>query len=107
MASYNETRTKDMQSRMEVAWESERNEQRRLLNEAHALVLDLQRSIRSRDEEFSREKKALLEQMRRLRKELDDEQLGRQAKLDKVVYLWYYCCWKILLILSLYILSLV
>ncbi|KAK3088191.1 hypothetical protein FSP39_015959 [Pinctada imbricata] len=84
MASYNQSRTKDMQSRMETAWESERNEQRRLLNEAHSLALELQRSIRTREEEFAQERKALLEQMKRMRKELDEEQLGRQEKKDKI-----------------------
>ncbi|KAJ8322162.1 hypothetical protein KUTeg_000633 [Tegillarca granosa] len=68
-----QTRTKDMQTRMEVAWETERAEQKRLLSEAHSLALDLQRQLRSRDEEYARERRALIEQLKKLRTDLDNE----------------------------------
>ena len=37
-----QSKRKDMQYRMEVTWEKERDEQKRLLKEAHDLTLDLQ-----------------------------------------------------------------
>ena len=37
-----QSKSKDMQYRMEVTWEKERDEQKRLLKEAHDLTLDLQ-----------------------------------------------------------------
>ena len=37
-----QSKSKDVQYNMEVAWEKERKEQKRLLNEAHALAMDLQ-----------------------------------------------------------------
>lgn len=82
--AYSQYRTKDMQSRMEVAWESERAEQKRLLNEAHELAMDLQRQLKCRDDEHSRERKALLEQLKKLRKELDEEQMLREKRLKQV-----------------------
>lgn len=75
-----------MQSRMEVAWESERAEQKRLLNEAHELAMDLQRQLKCRDDEHSRERRALLEQLKKLRKELDEEQMLREKRLKQVVF---------------------
>ena len=73
-----------MQSRMEVAWESERGEQKRLLKEAHELAMDLQRQLKCRDDEHSRERKVLLEQLKKLRKELDEEQLMREKRINQV-----------------------
>nr|XP_034302400.1 myosin-9-like [Crassostrea gigas] len=82
--AYSQYRTKDMQSRMEVAWESERAEQKRLLNEAHELAMDLQRQLKCRDDEHSRERRALLEQLKKLRKELDEEQMLREKRLKQI-----------------------
>jgi hypothetical protein len=46
-----QSRTKDMQTRMEVAWNRERSEQKRLLTEAHYLAIDLQKQLKYRDDE--------------------------------------------------------
>ncbi|CAC5380446.1 unnamed protein product [Mytilus coruscus] len=78
-----QSRTKDMQSRMEVAWNRERAEQKRLLSEAHNLAMDLQQQLKSRDDERLHEKRALLEQLKVLRKQLDDEQINHREQQSK------------------------
>lgn len=79
-----QSRTKDMQSRMEVAWNKERAEQKRLLEEAHGLAMDLQRQLKSRDEDHMQEKRILLDQLKLLRKQLDEEQISHREQLSKV-----------------------
>ncbi|VDI00770.1 Hypothetical predicted protein [Mytilus galloprovincialis] len=78
-----QSRTKDMQSRMEVAWNRERAEQKRLLSEAHNLAMDLQQQLKGRDDERLHEKRALLEQLRVLRKQLDEEQINHREQQSK------------------------
>ena len=52
---------KDEENR--TLWEKERNEQKRLLTEAHNLAVDLQQQLKSRDEVHSKEKKHLLNRL--------------------------------------------
>ncbi|KAL4217860.1 hypothetical protein ACF0H5_022599 [Mactra antiquata] len=73
-----QSKSKDVQYRMEVAWEKERAEQKRLLNEAHTVAMDLQEQLSRRDEENAREKKNLLEQMEKHRKDYDEEKMSRE-----------------------------
>jgi len=61
--SRQQERSKDIQVNMGMAWDKERREQRRLLQEAHTLALDLQEQLRSRDEGFAHERKELVRQM--------------------------------------------
>ncbi|XP_069106389.1 uncharacterized protein [Argopecten irradians] len=84
MISQAQNRTKNMQNRMEVAWEQERSEQKRLLAEAHALALDLQSQLKARDEEYVKERKMLIEQLRRMRTEIDEEQLSRDSRQKEI-----------------------
>ncbi|XP_060067409.1 uncharacterized protein LOC132547643 isoform X1 [Ylistrum balloti] len=84
MISQAQNRTKNMQNRMEVAWEQERSEQKRLLAEAHALALDLQSQLKARDEEYVKERKMLIEQLRRMRTEIDEEQLSRDTRQKEI-----------------------
>ncbi|XP_021343412.1 golgin subfamily A member 4-like isoform X3 [Mizuhopecten yessoensis] len=84
MVSQAQNRTKNMQNRMEVAWEQERSEQKRLLAEAHSLALDLQSQLKARDEEYVRERKMLIEQLRRMRTEIDEEQLSRDSRQKEI-----------------------
>jgi len=84
MVTQAQDRTKDMQNRMEVAWERERSEQKRLLAEAHGLALDLQSQLKARDNEYARDRRMLLDQLKRLRTEIDEEQLCRDSRLSEV-----------------------
>jgi TPP-dependent pyruvate/acetoin dehydrogenase alpha subunit len=85
-----QSRTKDMQTRMEVAWNRERSEQKRLLTEAHYLAIDLQKQLKYRDDEHLQEKRVLLDQLKRLRNQLDEEQISRREQLSQVcTHVWY------------------
>ncbi|GFN85420.1 sporulation-specific protein 15-like isoform x2, partial [Plakobranchus ocellatus] len=61
--SKQEERSKDIQVNMGLAWEKERGEQRRILQEAHTLALDLQEQLRTRDEASAHDRKELLREM--------------------------------------------
>ncbi|KAK3766362.1 hypothetical protein RRG08_044547 [Elysia crispata] len=62
-SSKEEGRSKDIQVNMGLAWEKERGEQRRLLQEAHTLALDLQEQLRTRDEASAHDRKELVCQL--------------------------------------------
>ncbi|XP_052250522.1 myosin-11-like isoform X2 [Dreissena polymorpha] len=73
-----QSRSKDTQYRMEIAWEKERAEQKRLLTEAHQLAMDLQEQLQRRDEEHARERRNLLDQLESHQTELEDVKNNRQ-----------------------------
>ncbi|RUS71400.1 hypothetical protein EGW08_020841, partial [Elysia chlorotica] len=68
--SKEETRCKDIQVNMGLAWEKERGEQRRLLQEAHTLALDLQEQLRTREEASAHDRKELSRQLEAERQSL-------------------------------------
>ncbi|GFS20264.1 coiled-coil domain-containing protein 165 [Elysia marginata] len=69
-SSREEDRSKDIQVNMGLAWEKERGEQRRLLQEAHTLALDLQEQLRTRDEASSHDRKELVRELETERQNL-------------------------------------
>jgi len=84
MTSRQQTRSKDIQVNMGLAWDKERREQRRLLEEAHTLALDLQEQLRARDEAFAHERKELLRQMEADRQNWARERRDTERKLTEL-----------------------
>ncbi|KAL5014691.1 hypothetical protein ScPMuIL_008961 [Solemya velum] len=68
-----QSRNKDMQYHTEISWDKERNEQKRLLAEAHDVALTLQQQLHARDENYFHERSELINQSKSDKMELDKE----------------------------------
>lgn len=79
-----QARTRDVQSKLEVTWEKERAEQKRLLIEAHNLALDLQQQLRSRDEASANELKELEMRFDQERLKWETEKRESEKKIQEV-----------------------
>lgn len=86
LTSRAQTKAKDIHSHMELAWEKERTEQKRLLEEAHNLALDLQQQLKSRDEEYSKERRVLLQQLEVERQAYNKEKRERDIAMAEVIF---------------------
>ncbi|XP_046343602.1 trichohyalin-like isoform X2 [Haliotis rufescens] len=89
LTSRAQTKAKDIHSHMELAWEKERTEQKRLLEEAHNLALDLQQQLKSRDEEYSKERRVLLQQL-----EVERQAYNKEKRERDIAMAEYESCGK-------------
>ncbi|XP_046569804.1 COP1-interactive protein 1-like isoform X2 [Haliotis rubra] len=89
LTSRAQTKAKDIHSHMELAWEKERGEQKRLLEDAHNLALDLQQQLKSRDEEYSQERRDLLQQL-----EVERQAFNKEKRERDIAMAEYESCGK-------------
>ncbi|XP_067666411.1 uncharacterized protein [Haliotis asinina] len=89
LTSRAQTKAKDIHSHMELAWEKERVEQKRLLEDAHNLALDLQQQLKSRDEEYNEERRDLLQRL-----EVERQAFNKEKRERDIAMAEYESCGK-------------